>query len=201
MTPPLEVGGVLLYKDYLDAAAQARLVEDIRAVAAAAPMFAPLTPWGKPMRVKMTSAGQFGWYTDRKGYRYIDRHPAGTDWPPIPDSVLAIWDAVSRSPRRPECCLVNYYGEGAKMGLHQDKDEADFDQPVVSVSLGDPARFRIGGTERTDPTRSVVLESGDVLVMGGAARRVFHGIDRVWHGRSTLLKDGGRINLTLRVVT
>lgn len=201
MTPPLRVADFLLWKTYLDPAAQAAMVEDVRAIARAAPFFAPLTPWGKPMRVRMTAAGRFGWYTDRKGYRYIEQHPDGTPWPPIPDSILAVWRAVSGSARQPECCLVNHYGEGARMGLHQDRDEADFDEPVVSISLGDSALFRIGGTERGGPTQSVELDSGDVLVMGGPARLRYHGVDRIRFGSSRLLDRGGRINLTLRVVT
>ena len=197
----LNIDGITLHPGLLDAAAQAAMLEDIRGIARAAPLFAPLTPWGKPMRVRMTAAGRFGWYTDRKGYRYIDRHPEGMPWPPIPDSVLAVWQAVSGSAREPECCLVNYYPKDARMGLHQDRDEADFDEPVVSISLGDTALFRIGGTERGGPTQSVDLASGDVLVMGGPARLRYHGVDRIRFGSSTLLEQGGRINLTLRVVT
>ena len=193
--------GVRLFKGYLGKAAQREMVADLRKVVRAAPLFAPVTPWGKPMRVRMTSAGRFGWFTDRKGYRYVDRHPAGTAWPPIPASVLAVWEALADSDRHPECCLVNYYGEGARMGLHQDRDEADFAHPVLSISLGDTARFRIGGTKRADPTQSVDLTSGDVLILSGEGRLVFHGIDRVLGGTSTLLDQGGRLNLTLRVVT
>ena len=101
----------------------------------------------------------------------------------------------------PECCLVNFYSDGARMGLHQDKDEGDFEMPVVSVSLGDDALFRIGGRDRRDPTESVWLSSGDVLVLKRDSRLAYHGIDRVKPGSSTLLSNGGRINLTLRVVT
>ena len=152
------------------------------------------------MSVKMTAAGKYGWFTDRKGYRYIDQHPDGTPWPPIPDSVLTIWrDLVSRT-RMPDCCLVNYYAEKARMGLHQDKDEANFDWPVLSISLGDTAVFRVGGTERGDKTRSIDLESGDIALLSGAARLAFHGVDRIRSGSSQLLKSGGRLNLTLRVV-
>lgn len=95
---------------------------------------------------------------------------------------------------------MNFYGETAKMGLHQDKDEKEFSWPVLSISLGDPGRFRMGGQERGGKTHAVVLESGDVVVMGGEARLAYHGIDRIYFGRSTLLPKGGRINLTLRVV-
>jgi alkylated DNA repair protein (DNA oxidative demethylase) len=149
----------------------------------------------------MTSAGRFGWISDRSGYRYERRHPSGVSWPDIPQSVHAIWSGVAGVDRDPECCLVNFYSSEARMGLHQDKDEADTSMPVVSVSLGDDALFRIGDTERGGPTKSVWLSSGDVLVLGGAARMAFHGIDRVRFGSSRLLAQGGRINLTLRVVT
>jgi DNA oxidative demethylase len=185
---------------YLDPDAQAAMLEAVRAVAAAAPPFAPLTPWGKPMRVRMTSAGRYGWYTDRRGYRYEPRHPSGVPWPPIPGEVLGVWRALVPGGRDPDCCLVNFYGEGARMGLHRDADEADFSWPVLSISLGDPATFRIGGTERSDPTRSFPLASGDVLLLAGAARLAYHGVDRIRFGASPLLRDGGRINLTLRVV-
>ena len=198
---PGGLAGVVLHRGLLDRTAQAALVEELRQVVARAPLFAPLTPWGKPMKVRMTSAGRFGWYTDRKGYRYIDTHPSGAPWPPIPQGARAVWRRVAPDARAPECCLVNHYGEAARMGLHQDRDEADFSQPVVSISLGDPATFRIGGLQRGGPTTSVRLESGDVLVIGGAARLAYHGIDRIFFGRSDLLTDGGRVNLTLRVVT
>ncbi len=100
----------------------------------------------------------------------------------------------------PDCCLLNYYGSEARMGLHRDADETDFSWPVVSISLGDSARFRIGGVQRSDPTTSVLLESGDVVVMGGEARLAYHGIDRIRFGSSRLLPSGGRLNMTLRVV-
>lgn len=185
---------------WLDAEAQARLADEVAAVMQAAPPFAPMTPWGKPMSVRMTSAGRFGWYTDRRGYRYIDRHPDGTPWPPIPETALAAWHGLVSTDRPPDCCLVNLYGPKARMGLHRDADEADFSWPVLSISLGDTAVFRIGGPARTDPTRSLPLASGDVVVLGGEARLAHHGIDRIRAGSSALLPGGGRINLTLRVV-
>lgn len=185
---------------WLDAEAQARLADEVAAVMQAAPPFAPMTPWGRPMSVRMTSAGRFGWYTDRRGYRYIDRHPEGTPWPPIPETALAAWHTLVSTDRPPDCCLVNLYGPKARMGLHRDADEADFSWPVLSISLGDTAVFRIGGLARGDPTRSLQLASGDVVVLGGAARLAHHGIDRIRAGSSALLPGGGRINLTLRVV-
>lgn len=193
--------GMLHLAGYLDRTAQEALVEEVREVVRAAPFFSPMTPWGKPMRVRMTSAGRFGWYSDRRGYRYVEEHPGGTPWPPIPPSARRVWEAVSACPRAPECCLVNYYGEAATMGLHRDADEADVSAPVVSISLGDPATFRIGGLQRGGPTTSIRLHSGDVVVMGGASRLIHHGIGRIFFGQSDLLSQGGRINLTLRVVT
>jgi alkylated DNA repair protein (DNA oxidative demethylase) len=196
----LAVGDFAIHKGYLDPSAQAAMAADVAAIAAAAPFFAPLTPWGRPMSVQMTSAGRYGWFTDRRGYRYIDRHPDGTPWPPIPKSVLAVWRALVSQARMPDCCLVNLYGPKAKMGMHRDADEKDFSWPVLSISLGDSALFRMGGRERGDPTTSVLLDSGDVVVFGGAARLAYHGIDRIRAGSSTLLPGGGRINLTCRVV-
>ncbi|WP_212522860.1 alpha-ketoglutarate-dependent dioxygenase AlkB [Actibacterium sp. MT2.3-13A] len=198
--PALVLRGVEVFDGLVAPAEQAALVEDLRALIGAAPLFSPMTPDGRPMRVRMTSAGRYGWYSDRRGYRYAPKHPSGGDWPPIPARVLAVWRQVTGLARDPDCCLVNFYGEGAKMGMHQDRDEADFSYPVVSISLGDDALFRIGNPTRGGATESVWLRSGDVLVMGGAARLVYHGVDRIRPGISALLARGGRINLTLRVV-
>lgn len=200
-TPDLHLGGAPVWRGFLDTEKQRALRDELRAVVGAAPLFSPETRWGKKMSVRMTSAGRYGWYSDRaQGYRYIDRHPSGVPWPPIPLTARAIWDAVAPDARAPDCCLVNFYDGQARMGLHQDRDEADFAQPVVSISLGDAAMFRIGGTERGGKTRSIWLESGDVVMLTGASRLAFHGIDRLRTGSSGLLKDGGRINLTMRVV-
>ena len=118
--------------------------------------------------------------------------------------LLDLWQAVSGWPQAPQACLINLYGPDSRLGLHVDADEDAREAPVVSVSLGDRARFRLGGPERSDATRSVILSSGDVVVLGGASRRFFHGVDRIYPGTSTLLPDPfgpGRINLTLRRVT
>ena len=196
-----KIAGFKVYRALLSRQAQQAMLQDLRAVIAEAPLMRFTTAWGKPMSVRMTSAGRLGWVIDRGKYRYSDKHPeTGAPWPPIPDSVLRLWRDVSGWSGAPDCCLINWYGEGARMGLHQDKDEGDFAAPVVSISLGDPARFRMGGPERKGQTRSTVLSSGDVVVMGGEARLAYHGIDRVMFGEGSLLSDGGRINLTLRVV-
>jgi len=195
----VRVRGFDIYKGHLDAGQQAGLVADVRRVAEAAPMFSPQTPYGKPMSVRMTSAGSVGWVADRSGYRYAAQHPSGVGWPPIPEAVLALWCDLTGLDRDPDCCLINYYGEGARMGMHQDKDEADFKWPVLSVSLGDAGLFRIGNTTRGGKTESLWLESGDVVVMGGDARLTYHGVDRIRFGSSQVLPKGGRINLTCRV--
>jgi alkylated DNA repair protein (DNA oxidative demethylase) len=193
--------GFALHRGLLDLEEQEHMLAELRAVIAAAPLVRPVTPWGKPMSVRMTSAGRLGWVIERGRYAYSARHPeTGAPWPPIPASVLAVWRAVSGWSGEPDCCLINWYGEGARMGLHQDRDEGRFDAPVVSISLGDPARFRIGGTTRKGLTDALILRSGDVAVMGGPARLAFHGVDRVHFGEGSLLPEGGRINLTLRVV-
>ena len=197
----IDVAGFTIWKGYLDQASQTEVLEAIRDVVRAAPLYAPVTPRGKPMSVRMTAAGRFGWVSDRKGYRYEPTHPNSFPWPPIPEPVLDIWRAVSCCERLPECCLVNFYGEGARMGMHQDKEEAIFDYPVVSISLGDDGLFRMGQVERGGKTQSLWLHSGDVVVMGGAARLAHHGVDRIRYGSSSLLDNGGRLNLTLRVVS
>ncbi len=194
------VRGVRIWTGFLDRTGQQRLLADIERVAAAAPFVRPVTPWGKPMSVEMTSAGRLGWVTDRRGYRYEARQHDGAPWPPIPESVLAVWSDLAGCPRPPDCCLVNRYGERSRMGLHQDRDEGDFSYPVLSISLGDDALFRVGGRERRGPTESTWLRSGDVALLDGESRLAFHGVDRLKAGTSDLLPEHGRINLTLRIV-
>lgn len=196
----LEIRGFKVFKDALDKERQVAMAADVRAVVRAAPLFSPLTPYGKPMSVRMTSAGSYGWYADRRGYRYVPTHPDGQVWPDIPASVLAIWGEITGLDRRPDCCLINWYGDAARMGMHQDRDETDFSWPVLSISLGDDGLFRIGNQTRGGKTESIWLQSGDVVLMGGEARLTYHGLDRIRPGTSSLLKEPGRINLTLRVV-
>jgi len=199
--PTVTIRGVQVWQGLLDRPAQEAILSGIRDIVARAPLFSPMTPNGKPMSVQMTSAGRFGWVSDRSGYRYSETHPNGVVWPAIPKSILDIWGQLSGSDRTPECCLVNLYRETAKMGMHQDRDEAEFGEPVVSVSLGDEGLFRIGNLTRGGKSESIWLKSGDVVVMGGDARLVYHGIDKTRAGSSSLLTGGGRLNLTLRVVT
>ena len=201
---PLDVlPGVRLWPERLDRAAQAALVVEIFRLVSDAPFYRPQMPGsGKAFSVEETNLGELGWVADRSGYRYEKTHPVtGDPWPVIPPLLLALWSALSNYPAQPQCCLVNLYRDGARMGLHQDRDEAALDAPVLSVSLGDDAVFRIGGTTRKGPTKSMRLRSGDVIVFGGPARMAFHGIDRIVPGTSQLIPGGGRINLTLRRVT
>ncbi|TPP07332.1 alpha-ketoglutarate-dependent dioxygenase AlkB family protein [Rhizobium glycinendophyticum] len=187
----------------LDREVQERLVEQIRAVVEQAPLYIPVMPGsGRPMSVRMTNCGPLGWVTDKeRGYRYQSTHPVTNQpWPEIPHVLLDLWRDLSGYSKDPEACLVNFYADDAKMGLHQDRDETDLLAPVLSISLGNTCLFRIGGLSRTDRTKSLKLESGDIFVLGGEGRLCFHGVDRIYPGTSTLLKSGGRINLTLRRV-
>jgi alkylated DNA repair protein (DNA oxidative demethylase) len=195
--------GVTLTPGYLDRAAQEAVLAAVRRVIAAAPLYVPRMPQsGKPMSVTMTNCGSLGWVTDaQRGYRYQATHPeTGAPWPPIPEIILRAWHELGGYPHLPQACLINFYGASARLGLHQDKDEQDLAAPVVSLSLGDTGLFRVGGLKRNDPTRSLRLASGDAVVLGGEGRLAFHGVDRILPGTSTLLPEGGRINLTLRRV-
>jgi alkylated DNA repair protein (DNA oxidative demethylase) len=178
---------------------QRQLTDDVLALTASAPFYRPITPGGKPMSVAMTNLGPLGWVTDAGGYRYQPTHPqTGAPWPPIPPTLLELWAELCDAVTPPDCCLVNRYDAAARMGLHRDNDEADFRFPVLSVSLGDTALFRLGGLKRADPTGQLRLASGDVCVLGGPARRAYHGVDRILAGSSRIIPGGGRINLTLR---
>ena len=193
---------------YFDASTQEALLRDIAAVLEAAPLFVPTMPRsGRPFSVRMSNCGPLGWVSDKEGgYRYQPTHPeTGENWPPIPQMLLDLWSDVADYPAPPEACLINIYGPRAKMGLHRDEDEQDFSAPVLSVSLGDTALFRIGGLTRKAATRSFDLASGDVLVLGGDSRLAYHGVDRVKPGTSRLnlesVPDAARVNLTLRRVS
>ena len=194
-----DLSGFTLLPGRLDRAAQSALVDAVLTAARTAPFHRQATPGGKPMSVEMTGLGPLSWITDAGGYRYEPRHPlTGEPWPLMPALLQDLWTELADARVPADACLVNLYRDGAKMGLHRDEDEADFRFPVLSVSLGDTAVFRIGGLKRTDPTRSVRLASGDVCLLAGEARLAFHGVDRIIPGSSTLIPGGGRINLTLR---
>jgi len=200
MPEAIDIRGAKVFPGYIDQEGQETFRDSIRAVAEQAPLFSPMTPYGKPMSVRMTSAGKYGWFSDRRGYRYVTEHPNCMPWPAIPKCVLELWHGVTGLDHAPDCCLINFYGPDARMGLHQDKDEADFSWPVVSVSLGDDGLFRVGNNTRGGKTDSVWLRSGDLVILAGEARLAYHGVDRIRPGTSTLLREPGRLNLTLRVV-
>lgn len=196
--------GVDHWPAYLDRMAQEALLDHVREAVKAAPLFAPRMPKsGKEMSVRMTNMGALGWVTDKeRGYRYQEEHPVtGEPWPPIPEVLLELWSALAFYPAPPQACLVNFYADTARMGLHQDRDEETFDAPVLSVSLGDDCLFRVGGTTRGGKTMSFRLASGDIVRLSGPARLAYHGVDRLYAGTNDLLRKGGRINLTLRRVT
>lgn len=199
-TPPV---GFRYLPRYLGPAAQATMLDAVRAVAGAAPFYIPIMPnSGKPFSIRMTNCGPLGWISDKRGYRYQRTHPVtGAPWPAIPEPILAIWTVLSGYPAPPEACLINRYSAGTKLGSHVDADEEETAAPVLSISLGDDATFHIGGLKRADRKVRLTLRSGDIVVLGGGARLAYHGIDRVHAGTSTLIAGGGRINLTLRRVT
>lgn len=204
----MDLNNVRILPGWYSRAAQVDLVEALREAVAKAPFYTPTMPRsGRPFSVRMTNLGPLGWVSDKEGgYRYQPTHPVTEEpWPAMPRMIRDLWAETADAARPPEACLVNHYGPGARMGLHQDRDEQDLVTPVVSVSLGDTCLFRVGGQSRGDPTRSVRLQSGDVVVLGGQGRLAFHGVDRIYPGTSTLLTDwfpeGGRLNLTLRRVT
>ena len=193
--------GVFLWREKFPPAAQKALLDDVLDRLRQAPLYRPVMPKsGKPFSVEESNFGDLGWVSDKSGYRYQAQHPvSGKPWPAIPPALLDLWAEIAGA-APPDCCLVNLYRQGAKMGLHQDRDEKDLTAPVVGISLGDDALFRIGGPTRGGTTRSIRLASGDVLLFGGPARLAYHGIDRIVPGSSRLLPGGGRLSLTLRKV-
>jgi alkylated DNA repair protein (DNA oxidative demethylase) len=198
---------VFLWREKLSPSGQKALLEDVQEKLKEAPLYRPVMPGsGRPFSVEESNFGRLGWVSDRNGYRYQPTHPiTAKPWPAIPEALLELWGEINGAPA-PECCLANLYRAGAKMGLHQDRDEKDVSAAVIGVSLGDEALFRIGGAfldgkkGRAGQTRSVILASGDVIAFGGTARLAYHGIDRIRPGTSRLLPGGGRLSLTLRRV-
>jgi alkylated DNA repair protein (DNA oxidative demethylase) len=197
--PRSPMDGVLVLPGFADAGAAMAHVE---AIAALAPFRHMQTPGGHAMSAAMTNCGALGWVSDRQGYRYTPHDPAsGRPWPPLPDDLAAIARAAAEMAGfptfTPDACLINRYAPGARMGLHQDRDEADFSQPVVTLSLGLAGVFQITGPRRAGPGIDIRLESGDVLVMGGPARLFHHGIRPIRISGQTT-GAAYRISLTFR---
>lgn len=196
--------GTIWLPEFFDRKTQENLVGLIRHSVMQAPLYTPRMPkTGKAMSVRMTNCGELGWVTDKQnGYRYQPTHPiTGKTWPKIPDILTKLWQELSNYPEPAQACLINFYDGQSKMGMHQDRDENNLNAPVISISLGDSCLFRIGGTKRGGKTTSFKLQSGDVVILGGPSRLAFHGVDKIYPNTSTLLKNTGRINLTLRRVT
>lgn len=197
--------GFAHYPLYFSVSQQLALIGAVKQAAAEAPFFIPTMPrTGTPMSVALSNFGPLGWVSDKDGgYRYESQHPKnGADWPQLPELLRRLWDEVTGYPARPEATLINWYKpeNSSKMGMHVDNDENDLRAPVVSVSLGDPAMFRIGGPKRGGPTQGLKLFSGDVVVLSGDARLCYHGVSKVFYGETALVPKGGRINLTMRRV-
>jgi alkylated DNA repair protein (DNA oxidative demethylase) len=194
--------GVFLWREKFSPIEQKKLCDEVMARLEQAPLYRPVMPnTGKPFSVEESNFGKLGWVSDKSGYRYQSTHPVtGVPWPAIPQPLLDVWAQINTG-SEPESCLVNLYRSGAKMGLHQDRDEKDTSAAVIGVSLGDSALFRIGSAARGGKTVSITLASGDVIAFGGIARLAFHGIDRIQPGTSRLLPGGGRLSLTLRRVS
>lgn len=196
------------HKAYLDDEDQKALLEDVLGIIRAAPLYTPTMPKsGRPFSVEETNCGPLGWVSDKAGYRYQQNHPVtGQPWPAFPARFLNLWHDLTGLEALPEAGLINYYKSGARMGLHQDRDEEEYGAPVLSLSLGNSAIFRLGGLKRRGPTRSMTVSSGDVIILQGKARLCYHGIDRIIQESSDLLGDHpafkeGRFNITMRRVT
>jgi len=181
---------------------QGAILGALAAVTEVAPLRNMVTPGGFTMSVAMTSCGQVGWVTDRSGYRYDPADPTtGRRWPPMPDAFRELATNAAAEAGYPgfdpDSCLINRYEPGTRLSLHQDKDERDFSQPIVSVALGLPATFQFGGLARTDPTDKYILQHGDVVVWGGPSRLRYHGVAPLKDGEHPLL-GRRRVNLTFR---
>lgn len=197
------VNGCRYYPDFLGKTAQKNLLAHIRMALIKAPLFQPTMPrTGKPFSVSMSNMGPLGWVSDKdQGYRYQATHPqTGQFWPQIPSMLQDLWNDLAKFTLPPEACLINYYNATARMGLHRDDDEHHLQAPILSISLGDKATFRLGGSKRNDPTCTLTLQSGDIVILEPPLRDAYHGIDRIFYGSSRLVVEGGRFNLTLRRV-
>ena len=196
------IEGFRFLPEYFNLAQQRALLGEVLQLLEDNPLYRGAMPrTGTPLSVRNTNLGPLGWVSDINGYRYQPVHPVtGRPWAPIPGALLDLWGNVANYPAPPQACLVNWYEANSRLGLHIDADESARDAPVVSVSLGSRALFRLGGLARNSPTSSIRLASGDVVVLGGLSRRAYHGVDRIYPDSSTLVPGGGRINLTLRRV-
>ena len=193
------IKGIDYFPRFLNKEVLDDILQDIEGAVKLAPFLTPTMPkTGKSFSVKITNMGDFGWVSDKKdGYRYQKYHPVNNrKWPKISNNIIEIWQKLTGLEVKPDCCLINYYDLNAKMGLHIDNDEKNFSYPVLSISIGASALFRFAGLKRSDPSKSIKLHNGDVIILSGPARLIYHGIDKIY-------KDTNmdyRINLTLRKI-
>lgn len=198
--------GFFLFKSKLTKVAQQEIRDAARVIVSQAPLFRPTMPGSdQPFNYVMTNCGDLGWVADRYGYRYQSNHPeTGKRFPAMPqviqDLALALAKETGNGDFCPESCLLNFYSKGAKLGLHQDNTEKNLSAPIISISLGDTGIFVLGGEHRADETKEYILQSGDCIVMSGESRNYFHSFKGIVPNTSSLLKNGGRLNLTIRQV-
>ena len=196
--------GLIHLNDFLDLKFQKQVLTEIDKITTICPLRRIKTKNGGNFSAQITNCGKLGWWSDHKGYRYTDCDPTtGLTWPKMPDLFIEI---IHRTLKNipiektfiPDACLINYYSNDSKMGLHQDKDEKDLTHPIITISLGDRADFMIGGNKRSQKPALLTLDSGDVLVMSKDARPLFHGIKRIYEETSPIKKLTGRFSLTFR---
>ena len=195
--------GTTHLKNRINSALQCELFNATQLVAKSSEISHLTTKSGGAYSAKITSCGTVGWWSDAQGYRYTENDPrSGKPWPRMPKLFLkslkpALY-GTSAEGFEPDACLINHYTKSARMGLHQDKDEADFSHPIITISLGATADFLIGGEKRSDPPQLIIVESGDIVIMGGKSRMRFHSIRKIYPGSSPLANLDGRISLTFR---
>ena len=197
--------GFFLLKSKLTKVTQQEVLAAARAVVRSAPLFRPSMPSGQSFNYSMTNCGDLGWVADRSGYRYQQTHPhTFKAFPAMPqvikDLAIVIAKETGNDNFYPQSCLINLYRKGEKLGMHKDNTEENLSAPIISVSLGCTGIFILGGFLRTDETKQYIVQSGDVIVMGGESRNFFHSFKGIVPNTSNLLKDGGRLNLTIRQV-
>jgi alkylated DNA repair protein (DNA oxidative demethylase) len=191
--------GFTLLKGYLDRAQQEILVSELRQVVKQSPLYTP-TLGGNPFNLKMTNCGELGWIVENDEYKYIDKHPVtGKPWLPIPNSLIQLSRELLGDRLKPQSCLINLYSEHSKLGLHVDKTEK-VSKPILSISLGDDAVFLMGRIKKSQKVEKLLLQSGDIVILADEARSSYHGIEKINFRSSDLLKNGGRLNLTIRQV-
>lgn len=190
--------GLNYFPDYLKKPLINDIICNLRNLAKESPFFIPKMPkTNKSFSVKITNMGNVGWVSDKEGYRYQDFHPiTKKSWSKIPSNITNIWQELINANTKPDCCLVNCYDKNAKMGLHIDNDEKDFSYPVLSISIGASALFRFGGLKRSDKTQSIKLNNGDIIILSGKSRLIYHGIDKIYPND----KFNYRINITMRKI-